>query len=161
VLFAGQIREDKGLDVLVRAAALAVQPLAVAVVGEDVGALARARQLAAELGVELVVDEGFQPLDRFVAALAAADVVVCPYRVSSMSAVATMARALGRPTVVTDAGGLPEVGTAVVPPDDPAALAEAVDCALKDAAVLVPDLTPPDVRPFLRPFGLVTAAPQP
>ncbi|MDQ4096706.1 MAG: glycosyltransferase, partial [Actinomycetota bacterium] len=80
VLFAGQIRPDKGLDLLVRAAAGWPDHVVLAVVGEDLGALAPALRLAKDLGVSPHVDEGYQPIERFVAALAAADVVACPYR---------------------------------------------------------------------------------
>jgi glycosyltransferase involved in cell wall biosynthesis len=129
VLFAGQLRADKGLDVAVQAAAQWTGPR-LAVVGEDLGALSPALREAARLGVDLVVDEGYQPLPRLVAAIAAADVVVCPYRVASVSGVMAMAAALGRPTVATDVGGLGESATVTVPPDDASGLAAGVDKAL-------------------------------
>lgn len=56
--------------------------------------------------------------------------VVLPYRQASQSGVASLARQHGRPLVVSDVGGLPELVTPetgrVVPPEDPAALAEAL-----------------------------------
>jgi glycosyltransferase involved in cell wall biosynthesis len=131
VLFAGQVRPDKGLDLLVRAAAGWPDHLVLAVVGEDHGGLAEARRLAGDLGVALVLDDGYQPVEQFVAALAAADVVACPYRRSSQSAILVTAATLGRPTVVTDVGGLPELGMVVVPPDDPAALTAGIERALR------------------------------
>jgi glycosyltransferase involved in cell wall biosynthesis len=131
VLFAGHVRADKGLDLLVRAAAAWPEGTTLAVVGEDAGALAEARRLASELGVPVVWDSAYQPLERFVAAVAAADVVVCPYRVSSQSGVLALARALGRPTVVTDVGALPEMADVVVPPQDVQALASAIESALE------------------------------
>lgn len=151
VLLAGQVRADKGPDLLVRAAAHWEGRLVPAVVGQDLGALGAARRLAAELDVALRVAEGYQPIEQFVAALYAADVVVCPYRVSSQSGVLAMAAALGLRTVATDVGGLPELATVVVPPNDPVALAEGVE------RVLEHDRQPPrplaDVGPYLDVYG--------
>lgn len=129
VLFAGQLRSDKGLDLAVQAAA-GLEGVRLAVVGEDLGALVPALDQASRLGIDLVVDEGYLPLPRFVAALAAADVVVCPYRVASVSAVLAMAAALGRPTVAADVGGLGEYAAVTVPPGDAHALAAGVEKAL-------------------------------
>jgi glycosyltransferase involved in cell wall biosynthesis len=139
VLFAGQVRPDKGLDVLVQAAR--GRDVVVAVVGENHGGLDGARRLAADLGVDLVVDEGYQPLGRFVAAVAAADAVACPYRRASQSAVLALARALGRPGVATDVGGLAELATVAVPAGDAAALAAGIARALA-AGPTVPAAAP-------------------
>jgi glycosyltransferase involved in cell wall biosynthesis len=105
--------------------------------------------------VSLVVDEGYLPLDRFVAAVAAADVVACPYRVGSQSAVLALAHALGRPTVATDVGGLPELASVVVEPEDPAALAQGIEEALRTTTV-PPVRRPPAeaLAPFLAASGL-------
>ena len=130
VLLAGQLRSDKGLDLLIQAASESSGRLTVAVVGEDHGVLSEARRLAEMLGVVMTCDEGYHPLDRFVAALAAADVVACPYRIATTSAVLAMARTLGRPSVATRVGGLPELATVVVPPGDPGALAAGIRRAL-------------------------------
>jgi glycosyltransferase involved in cell wall biosynthesis len=140
-LFAGQIRPDKGLDTLVRAAALWGERAVLAVVGEDVGAAPQARRLAAELGVRVVWDEGYCSMEAFTAAVAAADVVVCPYRRASQSGVLAVAGALGRPTVASSVGGLAELADTVVPPDDPQALAEAILRTLD--ATLVADVGVP------------------
>ncbi len=145
VLLAGQMRADKGADLLLRAVAAAGEddrPV-LALVGEDVGALGATRRLAEELGVTVVWDEGYQPLDRFVAALAAADVVVCPYRVASQSGVLALTHAVGRPSVVTDVGGLPELGTVTVPPDDPVALGAGLRQALRGTPPGPPAPPPP------------------
>jgi glycosyltransferase involved in cell wall biosynthesis len=132
VVFAGQLRADKGLDTAVRAAAIWGGRARLAVVGEDLGVLGPARRLARELGVDVAWDEGWRPLESFTAALAAADVVVCPYRQASQSGVLALARALGRPTVAADVGGLAELADTLVPADDPGALARAVLGALAD-----------------------------
>lgn len=130
VLFAGQLRPDKGLDLAVAAAAYWRQDSVLAVVGEDQGVLADAVNEASRRGVDLVVDEGYQPLPELVAAVAAADVVICPYRSASASGVLALAAALGRPTVATAVGGLSELATVTVAPDDPGALAAGVNKAL-------------------------------
>ncbi|HEX2192798.1 MAG TPA: glycosyltransferase family 4 protein [Acidimicrobiales bacterium] len=130
VLLPGYLRPDKGLDVAIRAAAGWGDGALLAVVGQDAGALEAGRRLAHALGVRVQWDEGYRPLEEFMAAVVASDVVVCPYRAASQSAVLALARAVGRPTVASAVGGLRELATVVVPPDDPAALAEGVRRAL-------------------------------
>ena len=63
---------------------------------------------------------------------AAADVVLAPYRTEAQSGVALTAFHFGRPVIATRVGGLPEViedgvNGLLVPPEDPAALATAVN----------------------------------
>lgn len=143
-LLVGQMRPDKGLDLAVRAvAATGDARLVLALVGEDIGALVPSRELAQELGVNLVWDEGFQPLEEFVAAIAAADVVVCPYQVASQSGVLALSQALGRPSVTTDVGGLPELATVTVPADDPRAMADGLRRALEGPPPAPPEALSP------------------
>jgi glycosyltransferase involved in cell wall biosynthesis len=103
-----------------------------------------------------VVDEGYLPLARFVAAAAAADVVACPYLVASSSAVLALAVALGRPTVASDVGGLGDLATVVVPPGDPDALAAGVERALRAGPVAPPP--PVGIDAYLGAYGFRTAA---
>jgi glycosyltransferase involved in cell wall biosynthesis len=126
VLFAGQLRPDKNPEMLVDAVAGIDPPVTLAFVGEDHGSLATIKGLAAELGLSPDIYSGYLPLDDFSAAVAAADVVVCPYRVASQSGVAAVAQALGTPVIATNVGGLSEQATATVPPDDVEALAAAI-----------------------------------
>ncbi|MCU1245497.1 MAG: glycosyl transferase group 1, partial [Acidobacteria bacterium] len=63
---------------------------------------------------------------------AAADVVLAPYRIEAQSGVALTAFHFARPVIATTVGGLPEIieeggNGLLVPPDDPPALAEALD----------------------------------
>ncbi len=62
---------------------------------------------------------------------AAADVVLAPYRIEAQSGVALTAFHFARPVIATTVGGLPEVidgsNGMLVPPEDPTALAHAVD----------------------------------
>lgn len=67
--------------------------------------------------------------------IAAARLVVIPSRFEGFGLAALEALALGRPVVASTAGGLPEVlGDAgrLVPPEDPATLAQAIETALED-----------------------------
>jgi glycosyltransferase involved in cell wall biosynthesis len=131
VLFAGQIRRDKRLDVVIEASRRWTRPRRLAIVGKDLGDARRCRELAARVGADAVWDVGYVELDAFTAAVAAADVVVCPYSRASQSGVLAVAAQLGVPTIASDVGGLRELATAVVPRDvDAAGLAGAVDALL-------------------------------
>jgi len=138
VLFFGFIRRYKGLDTLVEAMGrlcrtmAEVRLLVAGSPGRDVD-LEALRERAAELGLadRVTWHTEYVPLDRVHLYFAACDVVALPYRKVYDSGVLKIAQALGRPAVVTDVGGLAsgvEDGGAalVVPPEDPAALAEAL-----------------------------------
>lgn len=113
VLLYGQLRPDKGIDDLLRAAA-GQPPLRVVLAGEELGGLAQAApELArSELDGRVVVLSGFQDAARTAELFAAADVVALPYRRASQSAVLFLAYGFERPVVVYPVGGLAE---AVVP----------------------------------------------
>ena len=63
VLFAGQIRRDKRLDLLIESATSWPPHRTLAVVGEDRGDWDRCAALAERLGVRLHATLGFQPLE--------------------------------------------------------------------------------------------------
>ncbi len=132
-LFAGLIREDKGLDWLVEAFAQVAQsmPSALLVVAglpampwaPIAGAIERTG-VAGRVRCELE----FLSAGRFEQYLVASDVVVLPYRRASQSAVLSAALAAGRAVVASRVGGLPEQlgeagAEALVPMGDVAALA--------------------------------------
>lgn len=130
VLFAGQVRPDKRPDLLILSAPVWMGPGDVlAFVGEDKGAAAAARELAVEHGVPVSWCTEYLALDDFVAAVAAADVVVCPYDTASQSGVLSVAQAVGTVTVATDVGGLAELADVVVPAGDAAALGRGIVAA--------------------------------
>src|SRR3569623_2022252 len=133
VLFAGQLRHDKRLDLVIKAAASGFSPeeIVVAVVGEDKGAETSNRRLADELGVPVRWDVRYVSLEDFAAALAAADVVVCPYDRASQSGVLSLARQYGARTVATSVGGLAELADVTVPPDNALAQADGIRRAMK------------------------------
>jgi len=136
VLFFGLLRPYKGVDVLLEAwsrMGATASPAELWIVGlpkMDVTAL----RAAAPPGVRFV--------DRFVSDPEAAayfdraDVVVLPYREIDQSGVLFTALAFGRPMVLSDVGGFPEIareGAAeLVPPGDADALAEALGTLLQD-----------------------------
>lgn len=134
VLFAGQIRRDKRLDLVIEASGRWTRARRLAIVGRDLGDAERCRALAGRLGLDPDWTVGYLELEAFVAAVQAADVVVCPYERASQSGVLALARQLGVPTVATDVGGLGELATALVPADvGPDALAGAIDDLLASA----------------------------
>jgi glycosyltransferase involved in cell wall biosynthesis len=132
-LFAGQLRRDKRLDRVISAISTMSEPPLLAVVGEDKGAAVEWQTDARRAGVRAHWSIGFQPLERFAAAIAAADVVVCPYEQASQSGVISLASELGVPTVAHRVGGLSETATFAVDSDDRTALARAIECAIRGA----------------------------
>ena len=141
-LFFGYIREYKGLDVLLDAwpAVATARPAARLVVAGDPVRLDTARRdalLAAATRVDAVHRFGYVPFSEVTGYLAAADVLVLPYRHVSQSGVLFLALAHGLPVVATRVGALPEVlsdgdSGLLVPPEAPGALAEAVARVLGD-----------------------------
>jgi len=113
-LFLGLIRAYKGVDLLIEA--ISRQPADggwfLLVAGEAWGDLGPALQKQVrDLGVEgrVRLQLAWLPEPEVPAALAAADLVVLPYRSGSQSAVAPLALAAGLPVLSTRVGGLAEV----------------------------------------------------
>ena len=135
VVFFGYIRRYKGLDILLEAwpRVRERRPATLVVAGEfyedEAPYRARAAAAGGEPGVRLL--GRYLPDDEVEALFKAADVVVLPYRSATQSGVTHVAYALGVPVITTDVGGLSETVRPgetglVVPPEDPAALAEAI-----------------------------------
>lgn len=133
---------QKGIDTLLRGFSLLAErrpgvELRVAGRGKD---LDRARAFAAELGIaERVRFLGAVPGAERDRLFAGARVLLMPSRFEGFGMVAAEAMAAGVPLVAAAAGSLPEVvggpdGGRLVPPDDPAALAAAVESLLADDA---------------------------
>ena len=139
VLFSGRHRYYKGLAYLVRAAKEIAAPVVIAGEGPE---RAACQTLARELGVEIVFPGALSHAD-LVAHLHGCDVFVCPSVARSEAYGIAMleAQACGKPVVSTRLGtGVEYVNldgrTGLnVPPRDPAALAEAVNALLSDAAL--------------------------
>ena len=134
ILFFGRLGHYKGVDVLLDAMAgvwetVPEATLTIAGAGELEPHAALADERVA-LHAEHVPDERLPGL------FAAAGCVVLPYRQASQSGVGSLAKRHGRPLVVSDAGGLPELvadGSGLtVPVEDPAELAAALASVLSD-----------------------------
>lgn len=108
-LLFGQLREDKGIDVLLAAAA-EVPEVHVVLAGEDKGALEAVAPLRADprLAGRVHVREGFHSMEAAAGFFAAADVSVLPYRRASASGVLLLSYGFACPPVVFPVGGLPE-----------------------------------------------------
>jgi glycosyltransferase involved in cell wall biosynthesis len=113
-LFLGLIRPYKGVDLLLEAMAElpAEEDWRLVVAGEPWGDLGQAlRRQVVELGLaeRVRLELRWIPESELPTLLAAADVVVLPYREGSQSAVAPLAFGAGVPVVASGVGGLPEL----------------------------------------------------
>jgi D-inositol-3-phosphate glycosyltransferase len=143
VLFFGQIKEVKGLDVLLHAFSrlLEHRPDARLVIAGTVWKDSWARYAALieelDLGRRILPQLYHIPDDRVATYFAAANVIALPYRHIYQSAVVMLALSYGCPVVATRVGGLAEViedgeNGFLVSPDDPDALAAALRRVLDD-----------------------------
>ncbi|MCI0340391.1 MAG: glycosyltransferase [Planctomycetales bacterium] len=139
----GTLKPEKGLDILLRAAAALaprVPNLVLALVGPDhtgYGATLKAEAMRLGIGDRVRFLGERQDLARVFAAL---DVATAPSRTEGLCLSVIEAQACGVPVVASSVGGLPEVvedGATglLVPAEDPAALAAALDRLLSDAAL--------------------------
>jgi glycosyltransferase involved in cell wall biosynthesis len=131
VLSVGRLSNEKGLDTLIRACALApARPLRIAGDGPLSGQL---RDLARELASDTTRFLGQLDESEVLRELDTATVVAFPARgYENMPLAIVEAMARGVPVIVTDIGGSPEIiadngGGLTVPPDDPVALRRAID----------------------------------
>jgi teichuronic acid biosynthesis glycosyltransferase TuaC len=139
VLYVGFLNFNKGVDVLLRAMRLlsdrGVPARLLLVGGGDFRDTHRQARRLQALASELDVDEGIRFLGQLTPAEVAklmreSSVLVLPSRAESFGAVLVEALASGTPVIATSSGGpqdivAPEVGR-LVPPGDPAPLAEAI-----------------------------------
>lgn len=131
-LFFGHIRPFKALDVTLRAWHLVKGDVTLVVAGQ---AWWKSEEEFREMAKDLRnvrLDFRFIPDAEIATYFAAADVVLAPYRVEAQSGVALTSFHFGRPVIATAVGGLPEIieegiNGMLIPPEDPAALAGAVD----------------------------------
>ncbi|MFC3504753.1 glycosyltransferase [Micromonospora krabiensis] len=132
-LLPGQVRADKNPELFVRA--LAELPgWRGAVVGEDLGPGGQVDALVAQTGAAVSTAYRYLDVAGFTALVAAADVVVAPYRIASQSGVVAVAARLGVPTAVAPCGGLGEAATAVARDTSVEAIRDAVVAAYETGA---------------------------
>jgi glycosyltransferase involved in cell wall biosynthesis len=131
-LFFGHVRPFKGLDIALHAWRELHTEVTLVVAGEAWWkGEEEYRALAAGLD-RVRFDFRFIPDAEIATYFAACDVVLAPYRIEAQSGVALTAFHFARPVIATRVGGLPEiieenVNGLLVPPEDPAALARAID----------------------------------
>jgi glycosyltransferase involved in cell wall biosynthesis len=138
ILFFGLIRPYKGIDVLLEAFR-SVGGAELWIAGMPRMPLGPLNDLAARAPGTVRFVPRFIPDPEIPAYFRRADVVVLPYREVEQSGVLYTGLAFGKPMVLSAVGGFPEVaerhGAArMVPPGDPAALAEALDELVSDRA---------------------------
>lgn len=128
----GIVREYKGIDILIRAAAKVPQAR-IMVVGEFWGGHESYARLADRMGVSdrvSIVDK-YIPVNEVPSYFEAADVAVFPYRSATSSGAVLLALDMGLPVVVTEVGALPAASGdgrygIVCKPNDVDALAHAL-----------------------------------
>jgi glycosyltransferase involved in cell wall biosynthesis len=131
-LFFGHVRPFKGLDIALRAWRQLRSDVVLLVAGEAWWEGAEEYRKLAQ-GLENVrLEFRFIPDSEVATWFAAADVVLVPYRTEAQSGVALTAFHFGRAVIATRVGGLPQiirdgVNGLLVRPEDPGALARAVD----------------------------------
>jgi glycosyltransferase involved in cell wall biosynthesis len=136
LVFVGELRRLKGLDVLIRAIARLDrdgQAITATIAGDGPDREAFQTQIGA-LGLERRVR--FVGITPARTAFALGRVVVVPSRAESLPYVALEAAAAGRPLIATNVGGIPEIfgpdADRLVPPGDAAALARALHATIAD-----------------------------
>lgn len=140
VVFVGELRHAKGIDLLLEAVA-AVRtrhPIRALIVGDGPDA-AKLREQAAALGIaDAVVFPGAMPARE---AFTKGRLVAIPSRYESFPYIVLEAAAAGIPMITTDVGGIPEIvagtDTRLVPPQDVAAIAEALTLAVEQPSEAV------------------------
>jgi len=141
LLFAGFVRPYKGLDILLEAlpAVLKQQAVHLLVAGEFWQASDSYRQQIQEMGLAdaVTIIDDYLPNEVLAACLDRADVVVLPYRHATQSGIIQLAFGQRKPVITTDVGGLSETVEnektgLIVPPEDPCALAAAINRFLQE-----------------------------
>jgi len=136
LLFFGYVRAYKGLNVMLHAMKNIAEKTGakLLVVGEFYDDKEKYIELIRRLGIEkhVVVNSDYVPNERVGLYFSAADVVMLPYTSATQSGIAQIAYNFNKPVIATSVGGLAEVvrdGVTgfVVPPNDPEALAHAVE----------------------------------
>jgi glycosyltransferase involved in cell wall biosynthesis len=129
IVFAGRLHGEKGPDLLIDAVSRMRKPVPTMILGAGPAGDSLRRRVARLALEDLVSFRGWQP--RVAPFLLGASACVVPSRHESWSQTAVLAMRLGVPVVATAVEGLPwtlaDARGVLVAPDDPAALARAID----------------------------------
>jgi glycosyltransferase involved in cell wall biosynthesis len=137
VVFVGELRVAKGIDILLEAiAAVRIKHEITALIVGDGPDAGRLREHAARLGLgDCVAFPGAMPAHQ---AFARGRMLAIPSRWESFPYIVLEAAACGIPMVTTNVGGIPEIvegtDTALIPPGDVCALAAALTSAIEQPA---------------------------
>jgi glycosyltransferase involved in cell wall biosynthesis len=136
LVFVGELRVLKGVDVLIRAIALLEREgrsLSATIVGEGPDRPAFEAEVLAQGLASRVQFVGAKPAR---AAFGSGRLLVIPSRAESLPYIVLEAAAAGIALIATKVGGIPEIfgpdSSDLVAPGDPAALARAIDLGLRD-----------------------------
>jgi glycosyltransferase involved in cell wall biosynthesis len=142
ILFFGNIRRYKGLDVLLRSLGLVQREIEfrATIAGEFYVDAQPLRAMARELGIDarLTWSDRYIPNEEVPSLFRSANLVVLPYTDATQSGVVPLAYQFGVPVIASRVGGLPQVvedgvSGRLVPPGDPSALAAAIVDYFKEA----------------------------
>ncbi|HEX6753202.1 MAG TPA: glycosyltransferase family 4 protein [Solirubrobacterales bacterium] len=141
ILFFGLLRPYKGIDTLLQAFR-EVRGAELWIVGNPRMDLEALKRLAVEIPSRVRFLTRFVEDAEIPAIFRRADVVVLPYRDAEHSGVLYTGLAFGKPMVLSAVGGFPEVAATaaarLVPPEDPVALASALNELVADPAARAP-----------------------
>jgi glycosyltransferase involved in cell wall biosynthesis len=153
ILFFGYIRPYKGLDILLHAFALLQgwkEDAMLLVAGEPFEDMAKYKALADALGIydKVIWHDRYIPDEQVKLYFSAADLLVLPYKGTTQSGIAEIARSFDLPVIATNTGGLSEQVKVTVPPNNAEALCQAMvrfftdslDCGYKQQATTFDDL---------------------
>jgi glycosyltransferase involved in cell wall biosynthesis len=136
LVFIGELRMLKGVDVLIEAIARITQDgrsVTATIVGDGADRAAFEADVARHNLQSAIHFVGAKPAR---AAFALGRMLVVPSRAESLPYVVLEAGAAGLPIIATNVGGIPEIfgpdAGDLVPPDDPAAMAGAIAAAMQD-----------------------------
>jgi len=139
IVYLGELRRLKGIDVLINAIALLRRngrPVSAVIVGDGQAEVElRAMVADHDLG-DLIIFKSAMPAR---AALALGKIVVMPSRAESLPYVALETAAAGKPLIATNVGGIPEIygplAHLLIPPDNVDALAQSILATIDYPAV--------------------------
>lgn len=151
ILFFGYIRPDKGLDYLIEGFGQFLKKLpsqdrtqyVLKIVGRPEGSFQKYASLIEKYRLENHVEQVLEyiPFEEVEHYFEETDLLVLPYLEISQSGVLQLAMSFGKPLIVSNVGGLPEIITDgvngfVVPPKNAEELAKKLLIAFKDEALL-------------------------